>query len=133
MSQYFDTPALVFACGKSDLGEAARHLISKSDDPITIPHAVAECFNTLTYRLRLSPKEIRGTMRINFEPFRLVMLEPADYWGAIERVVDLGLTGDKIYDALHAAGAAKGGADKIYTSNRRDFAALTKIPIHRIA
>jgi hypothetical protein len=50
----------------------------------------------------------------------------------MDRVIENGLTGDKIYDALHVGGAIKDGATKIYTSNKRDFSALTNIPIERI-
>lgn len=132
MSGYFDTPALVFACGKSEFAEPARKLIAKSSDPVTIPHAIAECFNSLTYRLGLPPAAVRQVMKANLGRLRFVVLDSEDYQAAMDTVVENGLTGDKIYDALHVRGAIKDGADKIYTSNRRDFGALTKIPIERI-
>ena len=38
--------------------------------------------------------------------------------------MDYGLTGNKIYDALHVIAAIKAKGGKIHTSNRRDFSAL---------
>ncbi len=73
-------------------------------------------------------------MRITLERFTFVTMEPAGYQAATDRVIECGLTGDKIYDALHAGAAEKAGACVIYTSNRRDFAALkTKLPVQRVA
>jgi predicted nucleic acid-binding protein len=131
MSEYFDTPALVFACGKSHLAAPARKLIAESKDPVTIPHAIAECFNSLTYRLGFPPAQVREAVRTNLKRFRFVTLDADDYRAAMDHVIDNGLTGDKIYDALHVTGAIKDGASRIFTSNKRDFGLLTKIPIER--
>lgn len=133
MRDYFDTPALVFVCGQGPFGDAARQLLAASETPITTPHALAECFNSLTYRLGLSPKEVRKAMTNNLARFEFVPLDEADYRAALDRVVDNGLTGDKIYDALHAVAADKGNAEKIFTSNRRDFRKLTSLAIERIS
>ncbi|MGH7941580.1 MAG: hypothetical protein ACREFR_10975, partial [Limisphaerales bacterium] len=97
-----------------------------------IPHTISECFNVLTYRLRLSAGQVRETMRINLQRFRFVLLDPEDHWIAMDRLIEKGMAGDKIYDALHVRGAHKDRASKIFTSNRRDFASLTDIPIERI-
>jgi predicted nucleic acid-binding protein len=132
MSEYFDTPPLVFACGKSSFAEAARKLIAESEDPVTIPHAIAECFNSLTYRLGFPPEQVREAIRANLKRFRFIALSAEDYQAAIDRVIENGLTGDKIYDALHVVGASRIRAVKIFASNKRDFGALTDIPIERI-
>jgi predicted nucleic acid-binding protein len=132
VSEYFDTPALVFACGKSAFAQSARKLIADSTDPVTIPHAIAECFNSLTYRLGFPPRLVRDSLRSNLKRFRFVTLDAADYHAALDRLIEHGLTGDKIFDALHVGGAIKVGAEKIYTSNKRDFGAMTDIPIERI-
>lgn len=125
MSAYFDTPVLVFACAnKQELGARARELISSCQDPISTPHALAECFNALTYRLGFSPRDVREAIRANTARVRFIALDRADYLEAIDRVVSRGLTGDKIYDALHVHAAVKAGATRIYTSNKRDFTAL---------
>jgi hypothetical protein len=44
-----------------------------------------------------------------------------DYLAAIDRVVENGLTGDKVYDSLQLGAAMKGKAEVIHTSNKRDF------------
>ena len=125
MSDYFNTPVLVFACAHAgQAGEISRQLIAGSANPLTTPHALAECFNSLTYRLGLPPKDARRLIAENTKTFSFIALDAADYQAAMDRVVDNGLTGDKIYDALHVGAAIKGGAEKIFTSNRRDFVPL---------
>lgn len=108
-------------------------LIADCAEPVTTPHALAECFNTLTYRLGLSPTDVRKVMRTNLQRFTFITLESEDYLAAMDRVVENGLTGDKIYDALHVGAAIKGKAEKIHTSNRRDFGPMKPgIPIQPI-
>ncbi|MDE3067781.1 MAG: PIN domain-containing protein [Verrucomicrobiota bacterium] len=132
MREYFDTPALVFLCGTGPFADAARQLVAASENPITTPHALAECFNSLTHRLGFPPRDVRKAMQTNLARFEFVVLDDSDYLAALDRVVDNGLTGDKIYDALHAMAADKGQAEKIFTSNRRDFTKLTSRPVERI-
>lgn len=133
MSEYFDTPVLVFSANAGELGARARKLIADCPDPVTTPHALAEFFNALTYRLGFPPKEARRLVAENTARFSFVPLDADDYSAALDRVVENGLTGDKIYDALHVGAAIKGKAGKIHTSNRRDFGALKPgIPISTI-
>ena len=122
MIDYLDTPVLVFACANAtEQGDKARALIADADEPVTTLHALAECFNALTYRLGVPPAAERKLMRRNFQKIRFENLAAADYLAAIDDVVENGQTGDKIYDALHIRAASKAGADKIHTSNKRDF------------
>lgn len=59
-------------------------------------------------------------------------MQEDDYFAAIDHVVSAGLTGDKVYDALHAGAAVKGAAGKIHTSNHRDFSRFNlTIPIEQ--
>jgi hypothetical protein len=60
-------------------------------------------------------------VEINTARFRFVTMEAADYQQAIARVVDHGMTGDKVYDSLHLGAALKAKASKLHTSNKRDF------------
>jgi len=123
MIDYLDTPILVFACANAtERGDQARRLLATATDAVTTPHALAECFNALTYRLGLPPAAARKMMEKNFQKLRYQSLDAADYRKAINEVVDNGQTGDKIYDALHLQAAVKAGAAKIHTSNKRDFA-----------
>ncbi len=123
MTEYFDTPILVFACNQNEeVGAKSRKLISEAKDGVTTPHALAECFNTLTYRLRIPPVAAQKMISKISEKLRFQSLTEEDYKIAIDSVVDNGQTGDKIYDALHVRAAALCGANKIHTSNRRDFA-----------
>ena len=122
MSEYFDTPVIVFACANArTLGQSARQLIAATCEPVTTPHALAESFNTLTYRLGIPPTEARRMVEVNTSRFRFITMEAADYQQAIARVVDNGMTGDKVYDALHLGAALKDKATKLHTSNKRDF------------
>jgi predicted nucleic acid-binding protein len=122
MTEYFDTPMLVFAAAnKGSLGQKAWQAIADSADAVTTPHALAECFNALTYRLHIPPGAARKMIEEQAAKFRFEMLDAADYRLAIAAVVEQGQTGDKIYDALHLRAAMKCGAKKIHTSNKRDF------------
>ncbi len=122
MIDYFDTPILVFACANAtELGDKSRTLIAAAANPVTTPHALAECFNALTYRLGIPPAAARKLMQTNFQRIRFENLEAADYLTAMNEVVENGQTGDKIYDALHVRAASKARADRIHTSNKRDF------------
>jgi hypothetical protein len=113
---------LVFVCAnETDLGNKSRRLLAGPGNFVTTPHALAECFNALTYRLGIPPSAARKLMRKNFVKVRFQSLGPEDYWQAINEVVDNGQTGDKIYDALHVRAAALAKAEKIHTSNKRDF------------
>ena len=112
----------MFACANAGpLGQSARQLIAGTRAPVTTPHALAESFNTLTYRLGIPPTEARRLVEINTARFRFVTMEAADYQEAIARVVDHGMTGDKVYDSLHLGAALKAKASKLHTSNKRDF------------
>src|ERR1035437_2090158 len=123
MIEYLDTPILVFACANNtELGEKSRRLIATTPNLVSTPHALAECFNALTYRLGMPPAAARKLMEKNFAKIRFQNLDSSDYLQAIGEVVDNGQTGDKVYDALHLQAAKKSQANKIHTSNRRDFA-----------
>lgn len=122
MTEYFDTPILVFAAAnKTALGEKSWNAIVNCKDAVTTPHALAECFNALTYRLGLPPGAARKLVEEQASRFRFQTLDETDYRQAIADVVENGQTGDKIYDALHLRAASKCGAKKIHTSNKRDF------------
>lgn len=49
-------------------------------------------------------------------------MDEADYRAAILRVIASGMTGDKVYDSLCLGAALKCKAEKLHTSNKRDFA-----------
>ena len=77
--EYFDTPVLVFSANAGGLGERARKLIADCPAPMTTPHALAEFFNALTYRLGFPPKEARKLIAQNTAHFSFVPLDEADY------------------------------------------------------
>ncbi len=136
MTEYFDTPILVFACGQHpELGPKSRRLIADAKDGVTTPHALAECFNTLTYRLGIPPGAAQKLIAKMSGKLRFQSLSETDYRLAIGLVVENGQTGDKIYDALHVRAAMLCDAKKIHTSNKRDFspfhprAEIVKMPV----
>ena len=97
MIDYLDTPILVFACANAtEMGDKSRQLIASEADPVTTPHALAECFNALTHRLGIPPAAARKLMQKNFHKIRFENLDSADYLAAVNEVVDNGQTGDKI-------------------------------------
>lgn len=88
-------------------------------------HSFAECFAVLT-RMPLSPKISPDTasylIRENIEKTaEIITLASRDYISVMKRMVELGLSGGVIYDAITVRAAEKAGADKILTFNAKDF------------
>lgn len=109
-------------------GRAAEQLRRSHEgefDFCVAAHALAELFAVLT-TLPLSPRlmavEARSLIRRNIvSKGEIVELTGADYENVIERMLEDGLVGGVIYDALHVMAAEKAGANRLVTFNRRDF------------
>ena len=90
-------------------------------------HTLAEVYSVLT---RLPGKHrLSGEQAILFleeiqERCNLVALTSEEYFSAIERAAQAGITGGALYDALLAHCALKAKAEAIYTWNVEDFQRL---------
>jgi predicted nucleic acid-binding protein len=56
--------------------------------------------------------------------FHVASLSAAQYTSALRQAADNGLTGGRIYDALHLAAATSNHCERIYTFNLRHFLQL---------
>jgi len=91
-------------------------------------HCLAEIYSTLT-RLplpqRVSTKIAHLLIHDNLiDSAEVISLTETDYFGVVERLALLGISGAIIYDALHVAAAEKAGAGRIVTFNARHFEML---------
>ena len=91
-------------------------------------HSIAEVYDALTRMPvvpRIHPLEAARIIRENFlESFDVVALDQEDYLAAVETVSQTGWMGAKVYDALLLRSAEKCRAQRIYTSNIKDFAQM---------
>ena len=130
MKVLLDTSVLVAALVRSHprhadavpwLARARREEI----DLVVAAHTLAELHATLTtlpVRPRISP-ETAGRLRQENLPAatEVVALGAEQYREVVERMVELGLVGGVIYDALIARAAEEAGVDRLITLNEADF------------
>jgi predicted nucleic acid-binding protein len=125
-----DTSVLVAALVRSHpRHEPARRWLARAlAGEITLAlaaHTLAELHATLTtlpVRPRISP-ETAARLRDDNLPrgTEIVPLGADDYRIVLRRMVDLGLAGGVVYDALIARAAERAGVDRLVTLNDRDF------------
>lgn len=92
---------------------------------IVATHTLAELYavlTTLPVRPRISPGM---AWRLIYEnatrPAKLISISISDYNECIQSMVDLGLVGGTVYDALLVSVVKKTKADRLLTLNMRDF------------
>lgn len=130
MKVLFDTSVLVAALVESlpHHDRAAGYLRRAHDgefDLCVAAHATAELFAVLT-TLPLSPRVTAGEARVLIRrnvvsKAKLVTLSGTDYEAVIERMMENGLVGGIVNDALHVRAAERARAGRLVTFNRRDF------------
>jgi predicted nucleic acid-binding protein len=99
-------------------------------------HSLAETYSVLTtlpHQPRITPAASLRLIRVSLRRFQVVSLGARDYLIVVRTLADAGLAGGIIYDALAARAAAKTGAERILTLNRRDFDRLQAIFGVRVA
>ncbi len=126
MKTYWDTSALLAAIVADEPHHAAAAAaLSRHRDAWTIPHALAECFATLTsgrLELRLSPPDARQVIQASLQPrLKFYPLTLEDYWAAMQQAELVGARGGIFYDLLHLQAARAIQAQRIYTLNLRHF------------
>jgi predicted nucleic acid-binding protein len=133
MRLLFDTSVLVAGFIASHPNHQAalpwlQRAKSKKHSIVMSAHGLAECYAVLT-RLPLSPKISPETaqylLRENIEDIaEIVALSSLDYRAVLKQMIELGLSGGIIYDAITVKAAQKAKVDKILTFNTRDFIRL---------
>mgnify|MGYP000238370228 CR=1 FL=1 len=92
---------------------------------LVVSHSLAETYavlTTLPLKPRISPLVAQRLIDTNLLAMaRIVPLTIADYWNTIQRMTEMGLSGDTIYDALIATVARRLSIDKLLTLNADDF------------
>lgn len=137
MKIFFDTSVLVAALTElHPMNRIALPWLEKAAkgkiDAYMCSHSLAEVYSALT-RLPISPRisPAEAGLIVNNIPekklARIIELKTADYWSAIQRVAELGLSGGVIYDALLVAAARRMKADRILTFNRKHFQRLAPL------
>jgi len=88
-------------------------------------HTLAELYavlTTLPIRPKITPGIAGHLIRSDVEALaKMVSLSPSEYSAVVRRMVDLGLSGGVIYDAIVVKAANKSEADHVLTFNIDDF------------
>ena len=130
MNVLFDTSILVAAMVEAHpKHQAARPWLEKAQSGevgyFVSAHTLAELFSvlsTLPTSPRPTPAVARRLVHENVEQrARVVPLGRHDYSAVLRDMVDLGLSGGIVYDALIARAAKKARVDRLLTLNPDDF------------
>lgn len=130
MKILFDTSVLVAAMVEPHPLHAPafrwlKRARTKEFDMLIAGHTLAELYAVLT-TLPISPKITPGIaghlIHSDVETLaKMVSLSPSEYSSVVRQLVDLGLSGGVIYDAIIAKAATKSGVDHVLTFNLDDF------------
>ena len=94
-------------------------------ESILVSHSLAETYavlTTLPVKPRISPLVAQRLIDNNLQAIaRIVPLTIADYSNTIQRMMEMGLSGGTVYDALIATVARRLSVDKLLTLNADDF------------
>ncbi|PTL35580.1 VapC toxin family PIN domain ribonuclease [Candidatus Methylomirabilis limnetica] len=130
MKILFDTSVLVAAIvGPHPLHAPAfrwlKRARAKEFDMLVAGHTLAELYAglaTLPISPRITPWIAGHLIHSDVETLaKMVSLSPSEYSSVVKRMVDLGLSGGVIYDAIIVMAAKKSRVDHVLTFNVDDF------------
>lgn len=130
MKILFDTSILVAAIVEPHPLHASafrwlKRARAKEFDLLIAGHTLAEPYavlTTLPIRPKITPAIAGHLIHNDVETLaKTVSLSPSEYSSVVKRMVDLGLSGGVIYDAVIVKAANKSGADHVLTFNVDDF------------
>lgn len=133
MRALFDTSVLVAALVKSHPFHSRAfpwYLKCRRGElrMLVAAHGLAETYAALTAypsRPRVSPGTAMTLVRESVVAVATVVaLDAHDYMAAMAAVAGIGRGGGSIYDALHVVAAQKGGAEMLFSFNRKHFEPL---------
>ena len=133
MKIYFDTAVLVAASvadhpNHVQAAGAIHAVHAKKAEAYVSAHGLAELYSVLTrtpFTPPVYPAEAWQVISENILPyFEVVTLSAKEYSDTIRNCAKLGLTGGRLYDALHLRCAQKSGCSRIYTFNVKHFKTL---------
>ena len=135
MSVFFDTSVLVAGLVEAHPSHRSafpwiRRVHAGQIRGEVAAHSLAETYSVLTtlpHQPRITPAASLRLIQATARRFQVVPLGTRDYMGVARALADAGFAGGIVYDALVARAAAKSGAERILTLNRRDFDRLKAI------
>lgn len=130
MTSLLDTSILVASLDPDEPAhDRCNDLLAKGGHRIFV-HAIAETFSTLTGGARGRRADAVVAVRLleqSILPFvRIVALTDKDVMTALRQAQDRGVRGGAVYDYLHLVAAAKAGAKRLLTLDRRHFETLRR-------
>lgn len=133
MKIYFDTAVLVAASvvGHPHYKEshaALRNVHSGKIKGYVSSHGLAEFYAVLTrtpFTPPVYPNEAWQLLNENILPhFEIVTLSAKEHVETVQKCMQQGWTGGRVYDALHLRSATKSFCERVYTLNIRHFQQL---------
>jgi len=130
MRVFLDTSVLVAAVVQNHEDHARAYAVldriqSGTDEGFICAHSLAEMYSVLTklpLPYRHAPEQALLSIEENvLKHFKVASLTGIDYAGLIREAALAGVQGGTIYDALLLKCASKAGAEKIFTSNLKNF------------
>jgi predicted nucleic acid-binding protein len=122
MMEYFDSSMAMSAiCTRSTRHADARSRLAAAEEAFIINHGLAEVYRTLSGQMRIPPAEAAAAVENMAQHFKEAPLTRQDYLETVQDLARRGLAGRLTFDALHARGARKVGADKVHTYDPDDF------------
>jgi len=105
-------------------------------DPVLSANGLAEIYTVLTgtpFNRRPTPLAVAQMLQENvLESFEIQALTHGDYTDVIRYCAAQGVTGSRIYDAIHIHAARMAGCSRIYTFNIQHFRQLAPDLLNRI-
>ncbi len=133
MRTLFDSSVLVAACVEAHPKHQSalswlKRAKNKEIEYIVAAHSLAEIYSVLTrapFKPRIFPSIAQKLIEQNIKvDAKIISLSEREYFRVIKNMVQLGLKGGIVYDAIIVECARKSKSDEIITSNIKDFSRL---------
>jgi predicted nucleic acid-binding protein len=130
VGDYFDSSAFVAAVSEDDTAHDAALAAWKSAvNPVMYAHGLLESYSTLTGKRHpacMAPDEATAVIAGNMERIgvEIIQFTPLEIINLLKKARGHGARGGAVYDYMHLCAARKAGAERIFTLNKRHFAAI---------
>jgi len=130
MKEFFDTSVLIAAFwGGHQHHEASLKRLSSANKKQAAcgAHSLAEVYAVMTalpVKPMIPPEQAMLFVEEVRERLTLISLDGEEYFAAVQKCAEKGLTSGRIYDALLLACAKKARAETILTLNEKHFRAI---------
>lgn len=133
MGTIFDSTALIAACVEAHPKHSSalswlKRAKNKEIEYVVAAHSILEVYSVLTgapFKPRISPFTAKKLIEQNIkDDAKIISLSEEEYLRIIDNMVQLGLKGGIVYDAIIVECARKSKSGEIITSNTKDFSRL---------